>query len=242
VRAQALVLLVLALTLTGCETTAEKSAKLEKQALKADSPGPVAVKGLSIGRESTAIKVLATALLRNSEGGAVAITLQNLSAHAQAEVPIGFTVRDSRGNSLYSNSTAGLAHSLVSVPLIAAHGEMTWIDDQVTAASTGTITAKVGEGTTAQGPLPPIAVSGGHLFEEPGSGFAVKGTVVNRSSVSQRELVVYATARRSGRLVAAGRSVLAEVPAGGSVPFQVFFIGDPRGAELQFSAPPSTLR
>ncbi len=239
-RAAALVLLALALTLTGCETTAEKSAKLEKQALKANPSGAPAAKGLSIVSESTAIKVRATTLLRNSEGAAVAITLRNLSAHAHAAVPIAFTVNDSRGSALYSNSTPGLAHSLVSVPLIAAHGEVTWIDDQVT-ASGGTVIAKVGEGADAHGALPRITVTGGHPFEEPGSGFAVKGTVVNHSSVSQRELVVYATARRGGKIVAAGRSVLAQAPAGGSMPFQVFFIGDPRGAELQFSAPPSTL-
>jgi hypothetical protein len=241
VRATALVLLALALTLTGCETTAEKSAKLERQALKAN-PGPTtAAKNLSIGHTSTTIKVLAETLLHSSEGAAVAITLRNLSAHAQAEAPIAFAVKGSRGSALYSNSTAGLAHSLVSVPLIAAHGEVTWIDDQVTAAGSGTVTAKVGEGTAAVGALPRISVSGGQPFEEPGSGFSVKGTVQNHSAVSQRELVVYAIARRSGKVVAAGRSVLTEVPGGASIPFQVFFIGDPRGARVQLSAPPATL-
>jgi hypothetical protein len=46
---------------------------------------------------------------------------------------------------------------------------------------------------------------------------------------------------RGGRIVAAGRAVLPEVGAGQRAPFQVFFIGSPQGAQLQASAPPTTL-
>jgi hypothetical protein len=41
--------------------------------------------------------------------------------------------------------------------------------------------------------------------------------------------------------VAAGRAVLPEVPAQGTnVPFQIYFVGDPSGAQIQTSAPAST--
>jgi hypothetical protein len=126
--------------------------------------------------------------------------------------------------------------------LIAPHGQLTWIDDQVTSTpASPSATAEVGEGTTVEGPVPAIAVVGAHIFEEPGSGFGAKGAVVNHSTVAQAELVVYATARRGARILAAGRAVLSQVPAGASVPFQLYFIGDPRGAQLQVSAPPSTV-
>jgi hypothetical protein len=41
-------------------------------------------------------------------------------------------------------------------------------------------------------------------------------------------------------VVAAGRAVLASLEAGGTTPFQIFFIGDPKGAQLQLSVPPTS--
>jgi hypothetical protein len=52
--------------------------------------------------------------------------------------------------------------------------------------------------------------------------------------------VVYAIARKGGRIVAAGRAVLPEVGQGASVPFQAYFVGDPKGARIEATAPPST--
>jgi hypothetical protein len=241
VRRSTLVLAALALLLTGCETTAEKSAKLERQALRADTGSPVA-KGLSIAHASSAIEVIDSALVRGPEAAAATITLRNNSDRPIANVPLMIEVKDSHGVAVYSNGAAGLAHSLISAPLIGAHADLTWVDDQVIGAgSARTVAAKVGEGSSVGGPIPRLTVEGAHLFEEPGSGFGAKGTIVNHSSVAQHELVVYATARRAGKLVAAGRAVLAEVPGAGSTPFQLFFIGDPRGTGLQVSVPPSTL-
>lgn len=238
-RAGALVLV--ALILTGCETTAEKSAKLERQALRAAAHAQH-VTGLTITRPSSVIRVLGSTVLHSSEGTAVAVTLENRSSGTVADIPIAVTVRDADGATDYSNNSPGLVHSLVSAPLIAPRGQLTWIDDQVTGTQLSpSATAKVGEGTAVKGAPPVIAVEGAHIFEEPGSGFGAKGTVVNHSTVAQAELVVYATARRGARILAAGRAVLSQVPAGASIPFQLFFIGDPRGAQLQVSAPPSTV-
>jgi hypothetical protein len=64
--------------------------------------------------------------------------------------------------------------------------------------------------------------------------------VVNHSTVAQQELVVDAIARRAGRIVALGRAVIAQDPAGSSTPFQIFFVGDPNGARLEFSAASTT--
>ncbi len=91
------------------------------------------------------------------------------------------------------------------------------------------------------GAMPRLSVTGVHSFEDPSSGTGEEGTVVNHSRVSQQQLVVYAVARRAGRVVAAGRAVLPEAKAGQSTPFQVFFIGNPQGAKLEVSAPATTL-
>ena len=68
-----------AAALAGCETTAEKSAQLEKQALIAAAEPPSA-HGLTITHPSRAVRVLSTALVSSREGTAVVVTLRNTSA------------------------------------------------------------------------------------------------------------------------------------------------------------------
>jgi hypothetical protein len=240
VRRAALVLVALALT--GCETTAEKSAKLEKEAERQPGHGQLKAKGLSIAHESTAVKVVEAVVVHSSEGSAAAVTLHNLSARALANVPIAITVRDASGATLYTNGAAGLARTLVSLTLLAPHAELTWVDDQVQGSGTPvSVSAKVGEGAPAGHGIPSIALQGAHEVQE-GGGTVVDGNVANHSSVAQKELVVYAAARRGGRIVAAGRAIVPQLGAGATSPFQVFLIGDASGAQLQLSAPASTLR
>lgn len=237
-----LVLALLALVLTGCETTAEKSAKLEREAARHGDTAALAPKALVILHPSKVIEVLQSSLVHSSEGTAAVVSLRNLSSHPLRDVPLSITVRSPQGGVLYTNTTAGLSPSLQTVPLLRARGELTWVDDQVQGATTAaaTVSTKVGEGTPVTGALPSIVLKGARLFSET-TGSGVQGTVVDRSSVAQRELVVYAVARLKGEIVAAGRAVLAQVPAGGALPFQAFFIGNPQGAQLQLSAPASTL-
>jgi hypothetical protein len=90
------------------------------------------------------------------------------------------------------------------------------------------------------GTPPRVSVGGVHTFADPTNGVGVEGTVTNSSKVAQQKLVVYVVARRGGRIVAAGRAVLPEVPAARGTPFQVFCIGSPQGAQLEASAPPTT--
>jgi hypothetical protein len=234
----ALVLVALALTLTGCETSAEKSATLEKQALRQRAHQLRAQKGLSIARESADVKVLQSTIVHSSEGNAAVVTLRNAATRALSDVPIAITVKGASGSVLYTNTAPGLAHSLVSVPMLPAHAQVVWIDDQVQlAGAPASVSAKVGEGTAATGEIPGISIQGTHLGEAEGA----EGTVVNHSPVTQTELVVYALARRAGRIVAAGRAVLPQLAPDTPTRFQVFFIGSPAGAQLTFGAPPSTL-
>ena len=235
-----------ALALTGCETTAEKSAKLERiakqQAAEASQRTPPAQRGLSIARQSTKVRVSATAVLHSSEGTAAVVTLHNLSATALRDVPIEITVRDASGAAIYTNNAPGLATALVAVPLLQAHATTSWIDDQVQAAGApASVSAKIGEGEPVTVAIPQLGIDGARLVEDPTSGPEAEGSVVNRSALSQRELVIYAIARRAGKIVAAGRAVVPQAGAGTSTHFQVFFIGNPQGARLEVSAPASTL-
>ncbi len=233
-------LALLTLALGGCESTQEESAKLEAAAKREKAKHPVLVqKGLSITHASTQVHVLDATVVHDSEGAAAAVTVGNASAHALLSVPIAITVRSSAGQTVYQNNTAGLEAALTQVPSIPAHGTVTWVDDQVPAAGgPARVSAVVGEAMAARGPEPRTKVEGARLAE-PSTG-EVSGTVHNVSTVAQRQLVVYVTARRAGTIVAAGRAVLAEVAAGASVPFHVFLIGSATGAQLEASAPPST--
>jgi hypothetical protein len=233
----ALLLAALALLGSGCETTAQKSAKLEKAAKRVALAQQT---GLSIARKSSIVKVTGISVVGGAEGSAAVVTLRNPSARTLAHVPIAITLKDARGASVYSNDTPGLATTLASLALLPAHSEATWIDDQITTRTARSASAKVGESAAVTGSLPQLAIAGAHLSEDPNGGSDAEGTVANHSHTEQRELVVYAVARRAGRIVATGRAVLASLPADASAPFQVFFIGDPRGAQLQLSAPPTT--
>ncbi len=241
----AVALLLCALALSGCESSQEKSARIEKQVKLEEPQHPVSVvRGLTIAHASTQVKVLATQVLHSAEGTAAVVTVRNVSAHALRDIPIAITVKDAAGHTLFQNNAPGLEAALTSVPLLAPHEQFTWIDDQVQATGSGgtpkTVSALVGEAQAASTSAPRIDLSEVHATEEAG-GAGAAGTVHNTSGVAQRNLVVYAVARRGGQIVAAGRSVLSEVAAHSSSPFQVLFIGSAAGAKLEVSAPPSTL-
>jgi hypothetical protein len=234
VRATAAAAALLALlALSGCETTAEKSARLERAAHHAH----LAERGLSITRQSTDVHVLGAILVQGGAGAAAVVTLRNGSGHTLEGVPIAITVKDAQGSTVFQNNAPGLEAALTSLASLPEHGEATWIDDQIPSsgapASVGVI---VGATPTAKGAEPRIEIAGVHVSEETGA-----GTVVNHSNVTQQNLVVYVLARKDGKIVAAGRAVLAEVKPGASVPFQAFFVGDAKGAKLEASAPPTTL-
>jgi hypothetical protein len=235
VRRGALALAVVALS--GCQTTAEKSARIEREAKRRS----LAVQnGLKTTRPSREVRVTATTVLHGSEGAVAVVELRNTSSHALRSVPLALTVTGAGGRTVYENSGAGLEAALVSVPVLAPHATFAWVDDQIPAAgSPSAARAGVGEAPALTGAIPQIAVAGVHPIEDPSNGMGAAGTVSNRSAVAQVNLVLFALARRSGRIVAAGRAVLPELAAGAQLPFQVFFVGDPGRARIQVSAPPS---
>jgi hypothetical protein len=245
VRCAGFVLLALALTgcFTGCETTAEESARLERVAKREQAKHPgLDQKGLSITHQSTIVKVLATAVLHGPEADAAVVTLRSSSSHALTEVPIEITVKGAHGQTLYANNTGGLETALVAVPSIPPHGQVEWIDDQLPAGhESASVSARVGEGVSGGTSMPSVAVTGVHLAEGSPTGPAASGTVANHSTLAQPKLVIYAVGRRGGKIVAAGRALLPELGAGGSSYFQVFFVGNPQGAQLDVTPAPTVL-
>jgi hypothetical protein len=233
-------LLVAALALTGCETTAEKSARLERAAKRAAAGGQAAAQAPSVTRPSAYVKVLSATLVHGSEGAAAAVTLRNDSPRPLEKLPILITLKDAHGHVVFQNNAGGAEEALTYVPSLAPRGELTWVDDQVPAKSeASSVSALVGEGSAAGASLPPVSVSGVQASEE-ASGAGASGTVTNHSGTAQLHLVVFVVARRGAAVVGAGRAVLPDLAAGASVPFHAFFIGNPQGAQLKASAPPNT--
>jgi hypothetical protein len=227
--------LALALALSGCDTTQEESAKLEKTA----KHFALAHRGLTIAHASAQAHVSEAAVAHSSEGAAAVVTVTNTSSQALRSVPIAITVRSSGGRIVYQNNAPGLEAALTEISSLPAHGTVTWVDDQVpTAGQPASVSAVVGLSPAASGLEPRIEVEGTHLAEA--STGEVSGTVRNRSGVTQQHLIVYVTARRGATIVAAGRAILAEVAPGASVPFQAFLVGSTAGAKLEASAPAST--
>ena len=228
-------LVLVAVALSGCESTQEESAKLEKTA----KHFTLARTGLSITHASTQAQVLSATVVRDSEGAAVAVTVHNSSSHTLSSVPIAITVKNAHGQTLYQNNAAGLETGLTQISSLPAHGSITWVDDQVPpSGKPASVSAVVGEASTASGAEPRIEI-GALQLSEAATGEA-SGTVHNRSGITQQKLVVYVLARRGGTIVAAGRAILAEVAPGASVAFQAFLVGAATGAKLEASAPAST--
>jgi hypothetical protein len=228
----ALLAISLAACCSGCESTQEKSAKLER----ATKHERLALQGVTVGRQNPDVRVLATEVLHGEEADAVVVRLRDISSKPLVAAPIAIAVRDATGKIVYQNNSPGEDPSLIKVSLQPGK-ESVWIDDQVHSESVPkSATAKVGEGSHPGGPPPKLSVEGLHVGGE-GSEASAEGSVKNGSGKTQLDLVVFVLASKRGRTVAAGRAVLPEVLPGASDSFQVFFVGDPGGATLQASAP-----
>jgi hypothetical protein len=237
VRRMAIVALA-ALALAGCESTQDKSARLERQAATKGEAG----KGLVVRERSRDVRVMRTEALQDANGTAVVVELRNRSDRGLARIPLSIQVRGRDRSVLYANDVAGLDDSLVYVPSIAAGERLLWVNDQVTAAERpADVRAAVGTDARPAEELPRLQLSNVRLQGDPVSGVAAVGKLSNRSDVEQRRVVVFAVAREGERVVAAGRAIVNRVRPGKSAPFQAFFIGDPRGAQLEVAAPPTVV-
>lgn len=225
-----------AAALTACESTQDKSDRIAR----AGGGVKLAAKGHAVARQSREVKVVRTALLQDANGAAVVVAMRNRTGRPLMNVPVTFDVRDRRGRSVYRNDAAGLEPSLIGAPLLPGHGTLLWVNDQVQLPAPGrNARARTGGGRSVAKRIPRIVVSRPHLQQDPVSGVAANGKVTNDSKVEQRKLIVYAVAVKHGRPVAAGRAQVNKLKPGKRANYQIFFIGNPRGAKVQVVAPPT---
>ncbi len=224
--------------LTGCESTQSRSADLE-------SKGATVLKdrkGLSVEKESSTIKVTGTTALSDQNGAAVVVSLQNTSTEDYRDIPISVDVLNAKGKGVFTNDLPGLEPALVSLPFIRAGESVDWVNDQVLAVgSVASAKAKVGDVPPSPLPeLPEIEVGEPKLESDPVSGTQAVGKVINRSGTEQQDLLLYAVARKGGKVVAAGRGIVPKLKETTKpVSFHIYFIGDPTGADVSVTPFPS---
>jgi hypothetical protein len=231
---------VLAALVPGCESSQDKSARLSKNGSKAFT-----AKGLDVKHENPDVKVTATTVLQDKNGAATVVVLHNAGPTPQVNVPISIDVFGQGKKSVFKNDAPGLEPSLVSAPLLQAKSDFIWVNDQVTASGAAkSVAVKIGRapGRPPSGKWPQLAVSPPKLTNDPVSGVEAAGTVTNKSKVEQRALIIYCVAIRGAKVVAAGRSGIARLVPGKKKPYHVYFIGNPAGARLSLTAPPTVLQ
>jgi hypothetical protein len=237
-RAFALLLIGVATPLAGCQSTQDKSAELEKAAEKIANR-----KGLEVRTANPDVKVLNTTLLQSDYGVAVAVELRNESNEGMRNLLISVDAYGAKGKTVFENNAPGLEPSLISISAVEPGETVTWVNDQILATGKAKLAkVKVGSAEPLPAELPEIEVSEPQLEVDPVSGIEATGTVLNKSGIVQETLVLYAVARKGGKVVAAGRGAIDRLKTDGKpVNYHIFFIGNPKGAEVSVIAPPTTL-
>jgi hypothetical protein len=238
------IVLVAPLALAGCESTQARSARL-----RAAASHRAPERGLQIARTNPDVRVAAATLVNDARAGrsAAVVELRNTSRRTLAALPLLFTVTGAGGKKLFSNDLPGASADLTTVPSLAAGDSLTWVNDAIVGVPGGrAVDARVGEPAKpvpAAATSPPrLRVSGVHLERDPIDGVTAVGRIVNASSIPQQRLVIFATARRGARIVAAGRAVVPVLrPGAEGARFTLFFVGDPTGAKLRVQAPAVSL-
>lgn len=234
----AAVLAGVALVSSGCwESTQDKSAKIAAEL------GPVKQeKGLQITKPSKDVEVISTTLLNDDNGSAIVVEVRNRSNRDLVNVPILIDVLDAKGRSIYSNDLPGLEPALTSIPYAEAGEEATWVHDQVLAVGKPKrVEVTVGEGGAPfAGEIPEFTASEPKLEGDPHSGLVAGGNAENKSGGRVERVLLYAVARRGDEVVAAGRGAIEKVkPEPKPLPYNIYFIGDPRGADVNVTLFPT---
>jgi hypothetical protein len=226
----------LAVTASACESTESESAKIAREGGPA-AAGPSALK---LGAANAGVRASDVTLLSSGGRTAVAMKLTATAHSAQRNVPLLVDVTGKDGKVLYTNGTGGVEAALQRVALLRAHASEWWVDDQVlTAQAPSGVKVRVGTGASlrASATLPELSTKATRVGEQ--SGLSVlSGELVNGSGRAQAKATVFAVALRAGKVVAAGRAVVASLAGhrGTSAPFQIFLVGNPAGAKLELTA------
>lgn len=229
----------LIVTFAACESTESESAKIEREAALAREHEPGALK---LGAANRSVHVGDVTLLRAAGRGALAVKLTSSSPRAQVQVPVLVEVEGRGGKLLYSNQPGGTDPKLQHVSSLPAHASVWWVNDQVLVNQPSKVVkVRVGTGSKPGSGSGSLSARAPRLGGEPGAS-TVSGELVNGSSRARHAVPVYAVALRAGKVVAAGRALVARLAGGrGAVArFRIPLVGDARNAKIELSAVPAS--
>jgi hypothetical protein len=219
--------------LAGCTTTQQQAAwlRLNDARLRASE---LSVRVAKPGGYASVEQVAAVA---GVGGSAVVVRVRNIGPRPLSDLPISIGTISASGKRTYLNAASGLDYFRTHLPLVPAHGLLTWVYTTHGRLPAARLFAEVGSRSLrAQRPLPQIQIK-----PERRAGAApgvLRLTVINRSQVPQYQLPVYAVVRRGGRYLAAGEATIGKLSGGSSSALRLPLVGH-AGGQLQFEAPPT---
>ena len=228
-----------ALLVTGCESTQDKAARVQKaNAIKQKA----ASQPLTVPTIERRVKVTGTTVLRGKDTDAVVVAVVNNSSKPIADLPIAVKILNGAGKMVLNNTAPGTDHWLNHIPLLRPGQTLYWVNDQLDALpSARKATVRIGPGVVVAHPYPDAQLIKTSIFEDPVSGAAFTGKVKGTAPVLQERVVIFSVGRQGGKIVSAGRGVLEKLlpnrgkPAG----FTIFYVGaSPKSVSLTNQAPP----
>ena len=118
---------------------------------------------------------------------------------------------------------------------------LAWVNNQILATGKPEeVKVKVGaDAGTLSGELPDIEITEPELQNDAVSGINATGTATNNEEEQLERLTIFGVARDGDEIVAAGRAAIDNLNPGRQKVYRVYFIGDPKGAELSVTSFPT---
>ncbi len=228
---------VLAVTVSACESTESESAKIGRQAGASE-----AASSLKLGGVDRSVRVSNVTPLSGAGRTAIAVKLTSSSSRGKREVPLLVKATGDGDKLLYSNAT-GAEPLLQRVTLLRAHASTWWVDDEVLTSgkvTAATVTVGTGKRSPADARSAALSATASHVSGQADSS-TVSALLNNRTGRAQSGVPIFAVALRGDKVVAAGRAVVASVPAHGqATSVDIPLVGDATGAKIVLTAlPPS---
>jgi len=228
-----------ALVVTGCESTQDKAARVQKQN---EIKMKIAAQPLTVPTVDRRIKVTGTTVLRGKDTDAVVVAVVNTTSKPIADLPIAVKILNGAGKVVLTNTAPGTDHWLNHIPLLRPGQTFYWVNDQLDPLpSARKATVRIGPGVTVARPYKDAQLLKIKIFEDPVSGAALTGKASGSAPVLQERVVIFSVGKQGGRIVSAGRGVLEKLlpnrgkPAG----FTIFYVGaNPKSVSVSNQAPP----
>ncbi len=225
----------LAVTASACESTESESAKIGRQAGAAE-----VASSLKLGKIDRGVRVSDVTPLSGGGRKAIAVKLTQSSSRTQREVPLLVRELDAGGKVVYSNATGAetLLQRVTLLPGPKEHlvGRRRGADQSVRVV--GEVTVGTGQRVASNTRAGALSATPTGITGQAGSN-SVGAELTNDTGKAQSNAPVFAVALRGSKIVAAGRAVVATLPAHGApATLNIPLVGNATGAKIELTALP----